>query len=97
MIAHQNKLYMIILGKIKRYNKLFVTIEYNTRPILLCDLERDIFRMTDYQIIIDGTVLTTIHELEKDRDIIKVLYEKAYLHKGVIIEGTLPSLAFASS
>ena len=37
---------------------MFITIKYNTAPILLCDLERDIFRMTDYQIIIDGTVLT---------------------------------------
>ena len=89
------KLYMIILGK-KRYNKLFVTIEYNTRPMLLCDFERDIFRVTDYQIIIDGTVLTPIHKLQIDKDIIKVWYETVYLHKGVIIEYTLLTLAFAS-
>ena len=75
---------------------MFVTIKYNTAPILLCDLERDIFRMTDYQIIIDGTVLTPIHKLQIDKDIVKVWYETVYLHKGVIIECTLPSLAFAS-
>ena len=58
MIALQMKLFMIILGKQKIYNKLFVTIKHTTKPIMYCDFERDIFRVTDYQIIIDGTVLT---------------------------------------
>ena len=43
-----------------------------------------------------ATVLTPIHKLQIDKDIIKVWYETVYLHKGVIIECTLPSLAFAS-
>ena len=72
MIALQNKTIYDHIRKKRRYNKFFVTIEYNTRPIMLCDFERDIFRVTDYQIIIDGTVLTPIHKLQIDKDIIKV-------------------------
>ncbi len=51
------KLYMIILGKHKRRNKLYVIIKYNTRPLLLCDFERGIVRVADGQIIIHGPYL----------------------------------------
>ena len=75
MISLQNKTIYDHIVKKKDIISCLYQIKYNARHTLLCDFERNIFRVTDYQIVIDGIILNHIHKLQIDKDIIKVRYE----------------------
>ena len=79
----------------KIHEKIFATIKHNYRPpLLLCEVERHIFRVTDDKKIINGTTLNHIHKLQIDKDTIKAWYETVYVDGEVIIECTPSTLAF---